>query len=296
MEDTITPDAQDGRLVLITGLAGAGYSTALNTLEDMGYLSVDNLPMALISQLVSIEVETAGKKLAVSIDGRTSGFDADRLQSLVIDIRKRLHGRVSMIFLTASRDELFRRYNATRRHHPLNTSGQAEGLMDALELDWQTMNPLVQVADATIDTTDTAPSDFRKALLTSLDEASSRPIPLIVQSFSYRKGVPANADMVLDMRFLENPHWAPGLAEKTGLDADVQDYIRNDPAFDSSMEHLRSYLGGILPRFSDEGRPRFSIATGCTGGRHRSVFAAVILKSMLEEMGYPVRLDHRDIK
>ena len=289
------PETRAGRLVLVTGLAGAGYSTALETLQDVGYLAVDNLPMAMVSQLVSLEVEAAGKKVAVSIDGRTSGFDASKFGSLVEDLRNRLGDRLRMVYLTASHDELFRRYNATRRHHPLSISGEAKGLAGALELDGQRMSPLNPIADADIDTTDSAPSDFRRTLLAAVGEASAEPLPVQVRSFSYRKGVPADADLVLDMRFLENPHWAPGLAEKTGLDKEVQAFIRKDPSFKDGIAHLGKFLKLALPKFSAEGRPQFSIATGCTGGRHRSVFAALELAAMLEKMGHPVQLSHRDI-
>lgn len=289
-----TPEEPRGKLVLITGLAGAGYSTALNALEDVGYLAVDNLPIALVDKLVSIEVETAGKKVAVSIDGRTSGFDSSRLDALVDDLRRRLEGQLKLVYLTASRDELFRRYNATRRHHPLNTSGEAEGLMAALELDGERMAPLERLADASIDTTASSPADFRQTLLASLDEAGRTHLPVLVQSFSYRLGIPANADMVIDMRFLENPHWAPGLAEQTGRDEAVQAFIRKDPAFAPYIDGLSDLLAQTLPRFTAEGRPQFSIATGCTGGRHRSVFAAITIAERLEQNGYPVRLMHRD--
>ena len=297
MDDNALQEAEEqaGRLVLVTGLAGAGYSTALETLQDVGYLAVDNLPMAMIGQLVSSEVEAAGKRVAVSIDGRTSGFDASKLGSLVEDLRNRLGDRVRMVFLTASHDELFRRYNATRRHHPLTISGEAEGLNEALELDGERMSPLNPIADANIDTTDTAPSDFRRSLLAAVGAAAAAPLPVQVQSFSYRKGVPADADLVLDMRFLENPHWAPGLAGKTGLDKEVQAFIRKDPSFKDGIAHLGKFLALALPKFSAEGRPQFSIATGCTGGRHRSVFAALEIAAMLEKMGHPVQLRHRDI-
>ena len=281
--------------MLVTGLAGAGYSTALGMLQDAGYLAVDNLPMALVSQLVGLEVEAAGKKVAVSIDGRTSGFDASRLEGVMADLRSRLGDRVSMVYLTASREELFRRYNATRRHHPLSVNGEAEGLTEALEMDWQRMAPLNPFADASIDTTGTVPSDFRKALLSAIGEAKGSPVPVRVESFSYRKGVPANADLVLDMRFLENPHWDPGLAGRTGLDEEVKEFIRRDSAYEEAMAHIRNLLELTLPRFSDEGRPQFTIAAGCTGGRHRSVFAASELAGILEGMGHPVQLIHRDI-
>ena len=286
---------RQGKLVLIVGLAGAGYTTALKTLQDKGYLAVDNLPMALLSQLVSLEIEAAGKKVAVSIDGRTSGFDASRFEGLMADLRGRLGDRVGMVYLSASRDELFRRFNATRRHHPLSVGGTAEGLTEALELDWQRMEPLNTLADTRIDTTSASPAELRQALFEAIGEVATQPIPIQVQSFSYRKGIPADADLVLDMRFITNPHWNAELAAKTGLDKEVQAFILDDPAFKEGIANLGDFLALALPRYSSEGRPHFYIATGCTGGRHRSVFAALELARMLEGMGHPVSVRHRDI-
>ena len=293
--DKDTQNADSGKLVLITGLAGAGYSTALNVLEDVGYLAVDNLPLALVSQLISIEVETSAKKVAVSIDGRTSGFDGEGLKTLLADARARLGGNMRLVFLTASKDTLYRRYNTTRRHHPLNHTGEAESLVGALELDEERMMPLESLADVKIDTSNASPGELRQALLTRLDEMVATPLPVTVESFSYRQGIPSSADMVFDMRFLANPHWQADLSELTGEDSQVQEYIKKDEAFMRFMDRVCDLLGEMLERFSAEGRPHFSVGLGCTGGKHRSVFAAITLAERLEKMGYSVALSHRDI-
>ena len=283
------------KLVLVTGFAGAGSSTALNILEDIGFLAVDNLPLALVSQLIGLEVETASRKVAVSIDGRTSGFDPKSLATLIADTRARLGDGVMLVFLTASRDELYRRYNATRRLHPLSHDGVDETLMEAIDRDSVKMAEVEALADVVIDTTGAAPKQFRQTLLHKLGEEVAAFLPVEITSFSYRHGLPDTADMVLDMRFLENPHWQPGLAAQTGEDDDVQAFILADPCFNSFIDRLIALLDEVLPRYALEGRPRFAIATGCTGGRHRSVFTALTITRRLEEKGYPVSLSHREI-
>jgi len=287
--------ADESRLVLISGLAGSGYSTALTILEDVGFLAVDNLPLALMDNLISIEVETAGKKVAVSIDGRTSGFDIDGLAGLLQDARRRLGGRVSLVYLTAEDGELYRRYNATRRPHPLSPKYPGFSLADAITRDREDMGRLEKIADILIDTTRSSPSDFRGILLDKLGIITQDILSVTVQSFSYRRGVPQDADMVLDMRFLKNPHWEEGLAELTGEDGAVAAFIEKDPDFAPYMDAAMAMLEKTLPRYHQEGRPRFILATGCTGGRHRSVFAARMLADMLKSRGYSTRLNHREI-
>ena len=291
------------RLVLIAGLAGSGYSTALNILEDAGFSAIDNLPFSLVNQLISLEVETGGRQVAVSLDGRTSGFRVKGLHDLMIDLKNRLPGQVQLVFLTASEQELARRFNATRRHHPLDehdaANDAARGLADAIHRDWELMAPIGEIADITIDTTGTNPTNFRSLLLSQLglgDDINPLKMPVFISSFSYRHGIPQDADMVLDMRFLDNPHWQEGLAALTGRDAPVGDFISGNPAFHRWMTALTTLLEETLPRFAQEGRPQFSIAFGCTGGRHRSVFAAETVAQVIRSMGHQVSLNHPQIK
>ena len=291
------------RLVLIAGLAGSGYSTALNILEDAGFSAIDNLPFSLVNQLISLEVETGGRQVAVSLDGRTSGFRVKGLHDLMIDLKNRLPGQVQLVFLNASEQELARRFNATRRHHPLDehdaANDAARGLADAIHRDWELMAPIGEIADITIDTTGSNPTNFRSLLLSQLglgDDINPLQMPVFISSFSYRHGIPQDADMVLDMRFLDNPHWQDGLAALTGRDAPVGDFISGNPAFHRWMTALTTLLEETLPRFAQEGRPQFSIAFGCTGGRHRSVFAAETVAQVICSMGHQVSLNHRQIK
>ncbi len=280
------------QLVLISGLAGSGYSTALNVLEDVGYSAVDNLPLALVDKLISIEVETAGRRLAVSLDGRTSGFDERGVLDLMDDIRRRLGHHVKLIFLSAEDDVLYRRFNATRRHHPFNENGD---LMAAIREDWAHMAPIEAIADISIDTSGVSPTEFRSSLLSQLGLNDAHQMPVLIQSFSYRFGIPQDADMMFDMRFVENPHWQPGLAAKTGLDKDVQEFLMARQSFQDALTHISGLLKTALPKFNAEGRPKFSIAVGCTGGKHRSVCTAVMLARIINDLGYQTVVSHREI-
>ena len=280
------------QLVLVTGVSGAGNSTALKILEDSGWAVVDNLPLALIDPLIAMEVETAGRKLAIGLDARTSGFDVEPVKRLVENVRSRLGDAVRLVFLTASPQDLSRRYNATRRQHPL---AQDQDLGDAIHHDAMRMQAVAALADITIDTTGLAPADLRRQLLISLDIESNTPIPVKIQSFSYRYGVPETADMVLDMRFAQNPHWTEELRDQTGMDADIDAFLKADESVQTVMMHFKAMLVPMLERMSAEGRPQISIAFGCTGGKHRSVWAAEHFRHWLVENGHNVSIMHREL-
>ena len=280
------------QLVLVTGVSGAGNSTALKILEDSGWAVVDNLPLALIDPLIAMEVETAGRKLAIGLDARTSGFDVEPVKRLVENVRGRLGDAVRLVFLTASPQDLGRRYNATRRQHPL---AQQQDLGNAIEHDARRMQEVAALADISIDTTGLAPADLRRQLLISLDIESDTPIPVKVQSFSYRHGVPETADIVLDMRFAQNPHWTEGLRVKTGKDQKIDAFLKEDESVKTVIKHFKSMLTPILARMSAEGRPQISIAFGCTGGKHRSVWAAEHVRHWFVQNGHNVSVMHREL-
>ena len=293
------PDTPPPKLVLICGLAGSGHSTALHYLADAGYTAIDNLPLFLFDQLISREIETHHRRLAVSVDARTSGFSTEALLGLVADIRRRLGGQVRLIFLTASTAELLRRYNATRRHHPLLATSKTNppDLAAAIAQDGARLASAEAIADCVIDTTGCAPTSLRQQLLTSIGMPSSHPLPVLISSFSYRFGLPETADMVFDMRFLANPHWQGDLADKNGQDKGVQDYILADPAFAPFMDGLLAMLAVALPLYQKQGRPQCGLAFGCTGGRHRSVFAAEYIAQGLNKAkaAYDIRLTHHHL-
>ena len=280
------------KLILITGTSGAGLSTALKILEDLGIKAVDNIPLALIDQLVALEVETAGRQLAVGLDARTSGFSAESVGRLAANLRDRLGKSCSIVFMSAAKQDLMRRFNTTRRQHPL---GEGLSLADAVAADLARMDEIASLADVHIDTSGSKPADMRRHLLDGFGVNDQSLIPVSVVSFSYRDGLPEGADVVLDMRFADNPHWIDDLREKTGQDAEIDAYLRQDEIAQSVLSDLKRMLTPMLGRMSAEGRPLITLAFGCTGGRHRSVWAAEAIGKWLRVQGHDISLNHRNL-
>ena len=282
----------DCRLILLTGASGSGLSTALKVLEDNGFMAVDNMPIALIDQLVALVLETDQRNLAIALDARTTGFSTEAISTLVRNLRDRFGSRFSAVYVTASQDDLRRRFNATRRQHPL-----AEGLplADAVETDLRNMDALSPLADLHIDSSGMKPAEMRLQLLSALDPTANFKPKVQITSFSYRRRLPEHTDLVLDMRFARNPHWEPELRGFTGLDPDIDAFLQADMAVHQVIESFRSMLGTMLERMTEEGRPLLNIAFGCTGGRHRSVWAAETIGGWLQVQGYQVIITHREI-
>mgnify|MGYP003309633567 FL=1 len=282
----------DCRLILLTGASGSGLSTALKVLEDNGFMAVDNMPIALIDQLVALVLETDQRNLAIALDARTTGFSTEAISTLVRNLRDRFGSRFSAVYVTASQDDLRRRFNATRRQHPL-----AEGLplADAVEIDLRNMDALSPLADLHIDSSGMKPAEMRLQLLSALDPTANFKPKVQITSFSYRRRLPEHTDLVLDMRFARNPHWEPELRGFTGLDPDIDAFLQADMAVQQVIESFRSMLGTMLVRMTEEGRPLLNIAFGCTGGRHRSVWAAETIGGWLRAHGYQVITTHREI-
>ena len=282
----------DCRLILLTGASGSGLSTALKVLEDNGFMAVDNMPIALIDQLVALVLETDQRNLAIALDARTTGFSTEAISTLVRNLRDRFGSRFSAVYVTASQDDLRRRFNATRRQHPL-----AEGLplADAVETDLRNMDALSPLADLHIDSSGMKPAEMRLQLLSALDPTANFKPKVQITSFSYRRRLPEHTDLVLDMRFARNPHWEPELRGFTGLDPDIDAFLQADMAVQQVIESFRSMLGTMLERMTEEGRPLLNIAFGCTGGRHRSVWAAETIGGRLQAQGYQVIITHREI-
>ena len=280
------------RLVLVTGVSGAGHSTALKILEDHGFAAVDNLPLALVDPLIALEVETGGRQIAIGLDARSSGFSKTALDTLTRNLRKRLGDQFRVVFVTASHVDLMRRYNATRRQHPL---GAGKSLDAAISADMERMDEINTIADIQIDSTGIAPVDMRRLLLERLNLAPDTAMSVNVISFSYRYGLPETADQIFDMRFAKNPHWDDGLRAQTGLDKDVATFIAADPVASDVLHHIKHILSETLARIRHEGRPHVTIGFGCTGGRHRSVWGARQIAGWVAEQGYPVELTHREL-
>ncbi len=288
------PQALRRRLLLVTGLAGAGRSTALKCLEDHGFEAVDNLPLALLPHLVSgvSAGAAAPRALAIGIDSRTRDFTAEGLANLLQDMKRDPALDVRLLFLDSDDETLRRRFTETRRRHPLAPD---RPVSDGIAQERRLMFPLQQVADLVIDTSDRTIGDFKALLASELGLESKSGLAIAVMSFSYRLGLPREADLVFDVRFLDNPHYDPALRPLTGEDERVGRKVESDPAYDGFFAGMTGLLWPLLPGFEREGKSYLTIAIGCTGGRHRSVHVARRLAQWLEMKGRPAILRHRDV-
>lgn len=284
------------RILLVTGLLGAGKTTALRVLEDLGWEAVDNFPIRLLDRL--LQTKPAGGKadiatpLAIGFDSRTRGFDPARIIARVKELAQRPGLSVTTLFLDCAGAELERRYNETRRRHPLSDDKPAgAGIAAEREL----LEPLRRWADMVISTTQFTTNDLQQAIRDRFAEESPAPATITISSFGFSRGTPPLADLVFDMRFLSNPHWIDDLRPLTGMDQPVGDYIRQDPAFEEAFVRIRDLLLFLLPRFESQGKAYVNIAFGCTGGRHRSVFVAEQIASALRDAGFSPTLLHRNL-
>lgn len=299
-ENTTTPDSPpqldhgaDGpiRVLLITGMSGAGRSAALKALEDVGYEAVDNLPLSLLTSLVRPS-GLPRRALAIGVDIRTRDFGVEPFMRQIEELVQHDDLEVRLVFLDCEDEELRRRFTETRRPHPLATD---RPVTDGIRHERRLLSPLRDHADQVIDTTGLGLNDLRRQLhgKFSLDVRSS--FALFVMSFAYRNGLPREADLVFDARFLANPHYEANLRELDGTDAAVGEFISADPGYDSFFDSLTALLQPLLPRFRAEGKSYLTIAVGCTGGRHRSVFIAERLAAWLQSQGQQVNLAHREL-
>ncbi|MER2519961.1 MAG: RNase adapter RapZ [Bdellovibrionales bacterium] len=278
-------------VVLVTGLSGAGLSTALKMFEDLGYEAVDNLRFSLVPALLKDSADSA-KPLAIAVDARNPKFNAEALLRMASELGDMVHLRVKLLFLDCSDDVLQQRFTATRRKHPLAIDRpMMDGIRREREMFWRVRDK----AHETIDTSLLSVHDLRREIATRFRVESTAGLTLTIASFSFRCGLPREADMVFDARFLQNPYWEQGLRSLTGKDPAVAEYVANDPAFNAYMAHLLGLLLPLLPRFQQEGKSYLTIAVGCTGGRHRSVAVAEQLAQSLSEEGFAANVIHRDI-
>lgn len=289
MTQAMTEAAQPAQTpaLLVTGLSGAGKSTVLKILEDLGFEAVDNLPLSLLAPLVAAPTD---RRLAIGIDTRTRAFSPETVLSLVSEQAAR--GRpIRILFLDCAGHELVRRFSETRRRHPLATDRPAG---DGIALERELLGDLRRMADIVIDTTDMGPHDLRRSIASRFGAASGRPLTLTILSFGYARGIPRDADLVFDMRFLSNPHWDPVLRPLTGCDAAVQAHVAADPLYAPALERMLGLLTLLLPGYAREGRAYLTVAFGCTGGRHRSVAVAEAMAAALARAGWPNAIVHRD--
>ena len=278
-------------LVIVTGISGAGKASALKAFEDLGYHCVDNLPLELLPHFASLvskskEVERA----AIVVDVR-EGATLDRLPEILKSIRKLLQTRV--VYLDAQNAVLVRRYSETRRPHPL---GQSETVSRSIVEERQLLDPIRNVADTLIDTSNFNVHELRADILARFArEKETRRLLVSCLSFGFKNGVPLDADMVFDVRFLPNPHFVPEFRKKTGLDPKVAAYVRGFPQTREFLNRVTRLMLYLLPHYIDEGKSYLTVAFGCTGGQHRSVMMAEELAARLGKAGYQVKALHRDI-
>jgi UPF0042 nucleotide-binding protein len=281
-------------LVLVTGMSGAGRSTALAVLEDLGFEAVDNLPLSLLPRLVqSTPSAPTTAPLAIGVDIRSRDFGVGTLLAEVDHLKASGARRVVTVFLDCDDDEILRRYTETRRRHPLAVD---RPVADGIRLERRAISPLIESADLVIDTTGSTVWDFKQRMTSLFGMAGGAGfLAITVMSFSYRRGIPREADMVLDVRFLKNPHYDPTLRDFTGLDPAVGAAIAADPDCEGFLDDLTTLLERVLPRQEGEGKSYLTIAFGCTGGKHRSVYMAERLSRWLLGRGDAVYRYHRDM-
>ncbi|WP_315763999.1 RNase adapter RapZ [Sphingomonas sp. Y38-1Y] len=286
---------QPRRILLVTGMSGAGKTTTLRTLEDLGWEVVDNLPLVLLDRLLETAPATGSpdgdRPLALGMGTRTRGFDAARIVKRVQQLADRGQD-ITILYLDCGGTELERRYSETRRRHPLaQDRPAADGILREREL----LQPIKDWAGRLIDTTTLSANALAQEVRDRFGgEGGSEPT-LSVMSFGFARGVPRSADLVFDMRYLRNPHWVPELRPGTGRDADVADYVRGDPAYAESVDAIERLLLMLLPRYRAEGKAYVTVAFGCTGGRHRSVHLAERVGARLRAEGFSPTVQHRDL-
>ena len=285
----------ESTLLLVTGMSGAGKSTALKILEDLGYEAIDNLPLSLLSDLVRARDDGSRQgALALGIDSRTRGFDPGDIERFIGPLLgAEGPGDMALLFLDCETEVLRRRFSETRRPHPLAHDQPVE---EGIRRERALLGWLRERADLALDTSRLSVRDLRSVIAARFQpEAEHTPV-VFVLSFAYRRGVPPEADFVFDVRFLANPHHVPQLRPLTGREPAVADHVRDDPAYGPFFEGMVSMLSPLLPAFERDGRSYLTIALGCTGGRHRSVATAEHLAEALGGGGWQVTVRHRDLE
>jgi len=276
------------RLLLVTGMSGAGKSTVLDALEDLGWDVVDNLPADLLQQFIHGGGQCRTVSVAVGMDVRSRGFDPETLPGLIAAAEG---VEPEILYLDCAGGELIRRYDETRRRHPLAPDRPAE---DGIARERSITTPLRLSADSVLDTTDLTPRDLRDELRRRYGGDSEQPV-LTIASFSFAKGISRTADLVFDLRFLPNPHWVEELKPLTGKDQAVRDWLQADPLWTDTLNRIESLLNDWIPRYWAAGKSYVTVAFGCTGGRHRSVAAAVEVAERLRRSGFEPSVRHRDL-
>ena len=283
--------AEDGELVILTGMSGSGKESALKAFEDLGYYSVDNLPLELVPRFADLVSQSAEIERAALVVDVREGMRLERFPAILKQVRKALPTRV--VFLEASEDALVRRFSETRRPHPM---GRTETVVHGIRAERKRLDPIRNVADIVLDTTKFNVHELREHINAQFERAAGeRGLTISLSSFGFKNGVPGEADLVFDVRFLPNPHFVPEYRKLTGRHAKVAKYIRQFPQTKEFLDKATELLKFLLPHYIEEGKSYLTVAFGCTGGQHRSVFIAEEMKKRLEAAGFRVKTAHRDM-
>jgi len=281
------------RLVLVTGVSGAGKSSALGALADAGYETVDNPPIRLLHQIMDDFAASGPRavRVAIGVDERTHGFTTERFADLVAEMRDRRDLDVTLLFLDCSNTTLLRRFTETRRRHPM----AGETIEAAMAMERLVIEPLREQSDSIIDTSDLSLTELRHEIRERFAGDDSEGMSITILSFGFKRGAPREADIMFDVRFLANPYWNPDLRPLTGLDGEVDAYVAASEGYDGVFASLSTLLGQVIPLYRKEGKSYLTVAIGCTGGRHRSVAVAERIGAMLRAAGHAPAVRHRDI-
>jgi UPF0042 nucleotide-binding protein len=277
-------------ITLVTGLSGAGKSEALRCFEDMGYEAIDNMPLRLIPALLS-DIDTLPEKLALGMDVRNHDITTHYEEAVEL-IRGNPEIQSHLVFLHADNNELLKRFNTTRRKHPLAVG---RPLSESIDLERQILTPLQKMANSEIDTTGMSPTDMWRIISTKFMKSTDAGMQIFVTSFGFKYGLPREVDMVFDVRFLKNPHWEESLRDIAGTEEEIIKYVSSDAEYNTTFGNIQTLLNHQLAQFAKADRSYVNIAFGCTGGKHRSVVVAQQMGASLKASGFKVKAHHRDI-
>jgi RNase adapter protein RapZ len=288
--------SKDKTILLVTGLSGAGKTTVLQTLEDLGWEAVDNFPIRLAGPLLALPSpegrDDNAIPLALGFDSRTRGFNPEELIQQIKQLDRRGDVKIMTLFLDCAGTEIERRYAETRRRHPL---AQDRPAIDGIAQERSLMEPLRRWSDTVIDTSKLSASDLQAEIRDQFRTDHTAGMNIAISSFGYSRGIPHNADLVFDMRFLRNPHWDPLLRPLTGLDDAVAKYVAGDTTYAEALSKIRDLLLYLLPLYDGQGKAYVNIAFGCTGGKHRSVHVAEVFGKWLRDAGFSPTVSHRNL-
>lgn len=283
------------RLIVVSGQSGAGKSVALRVLEDLGYYCVDNLPVDLLGNFVE-SVKKSNQNVAVSIDIRNLPKEPHLVTETLVQLEDAANIDVSVLFLDANKQTLLKRYSETRRIHPLSQGDDKLSLEQAIDLEKQLLSPLSDQADILIDSSDCNLYELSEQVRLKIEGKEKQELIIVFQSFGFKYGLPSDADYVFDVRFLPNPHWEPDLRPLTGLDAPIHSYLEKHQEVIELKQQIQGFVEQWLPMLEKNNRSYLTVAIGCTGGKHRSVYLTQKIGEYFDQLGHQVQIRHASLE